>query len=151
METRLIRVHYYDDINEQNDVEEILCEKVADNIYRLIEIPLWAYSLAFGDIIFVSNDGHRDWLAFDKFCQFSNNSTIQLVEMQKNGLGQVLPKIKEIIGEDNLRFNSPTYIAINVPAQIDYLPLKNFLMKMEQKNIIGFKEASLAPQHRPKE
>ena len=151
MENRYIRIHYYDDINEKNDVEEILCEKVSDNTYRLIEIPLWAYSLAYGDIISVSSDGYKDWLSFDDFCEFSENSTIQMVATIENGIGQVLPQIIKIVGENNIRHNSSSYIAINIPAKMDYIPLRNLLMEMEQKNIISFKEASLSPQHRPKE
>ncbi len=147
METRYIRVHYDDDINEKNDVEEILCEKVSDNTYRLIEIPLWAYSLAYADIIAVSSDGYKDWLSFDDFVEFSGNSTIQIVEIINNGINKILPTIEKMLGKDNIRFHSSSYIAVNIPAEIDYILLRLFLKKYESKKIISFKEATLGKNH----
>lgn len=146
MTQRYIRV-YFDNLEEQMDVEEILCEKVSDNIYRILEVPLWAYSLALGDTIYVSDEGYEDWCAFEKFCTFSGNSTLQIVEVTENGINQVLPTIEKMVGKENVRFNSPSYIAVNVTAEIDYMPLRLFLKEYESKEIISFREATLGKNH----
>ena len=146
MENRAIRI-YYNDLDEKPAVEEVLCEKVSNNTYRLIEIPLWAYSLALSDEIIVSKDSYRDWLAFENFGKLSGNSTLQIVELTKGGILQILPTIKQTVGEDNIRTHTSSYIAVNVPAEIDYMPLRLFLKEYESKEIISFREAALGKNH----
>ena len=141
-------VVYFNNLEDKPDTEEILCEKVSDNIYRILEIPLWAYSLAVGDIIKVADsEVFKKRLMFDDFVEYSGNSTLQIVEVTENGINQVLSTIEKIVGKDNIRFNSPSYIAVNVPAEIDYMPLRLFLKDYENKEIISFREATLGKNH----
>ena len=146
MENRAIRI-YYKDLDDNPAVEEVLCQQVADNTYRLIEIPLWAYSLALNDEIIVSKDSYKDWLAFETFGKFSGNSTLQIVELIKGGISQIIPTIEKTVGKDNIRSHTASYIAVNVPAEIDYMPLRLFLKEYESKEIISFREATLGKNH----
>ena len=159
METRYIRVYYYDDINKKNNVEEILCEKVSDNTYRLIEIPLWA-CLAIGDVIKVTiSDKYKDRLVFCEIAKSSNNSTIQVIEITDGEFeSQVLPKLTQLVGDENIRFDleninfcSHKYISFNVSKDIDYSEIDNLLLEWRNKNLIDFQIAVFAPQHRAKE
>ena len=84
-EKKYIRV-YYKDVEDKMEVEEILCKKLSNSTYQLLEIPLWADSLALGDTIYATDEGYADWCAFEKFCTFSGNSTLQIVEIAKNGI-----------------------------------------------------------------
>ena len=142
----LIRV-YYNNVDNEPAVESIVCEKVGSNTYKLIEIPLWSYSLSLGDTISVSDDPLGNGLSFEAFSEFSGNSTVQIVELIKGGIFQIVPKLEEIVGKDNIRFNSSSYIAVNIPAEIDYMPLRLFLKEYESKEIISFTEARLGKNH----
>ena len=146
MEQEYILIPYYD-TEDIIKTEEVLCEKLSDNTYRLIEIPLWAYSLALNDEIIVSKDSYKDWLAFETFGKFSGNSTLQIVELIKGGISQIIPTIEKTVGKDNIRSHTASYIAVNVPAEIDYMPLRLFLKEYESKEIISFREATLGKNH----
>lgn len=151
MEQEFIVV-YFKNIEDKPDIEEILCEKISDNTYRLLEIPLWADSLAIGDTInVVESEVYNGRLIFDDFNEFSDNSTLQIIELEQGGIKQILPTLEKFVGKKNIRFDTlPSYIAVNIPYEVNYLPLRDYLLEINDKTI-SFREACLAPQHRPKE
>ena len=151
MEKEYIILYYYD-VDDNIGTEEILCEKISDDIYRLLEIPLWS-CLAIGDTIKVTQSNkYKDRLVFVENSVLSDNSTIQVVEIaNKELVRQFIPKLEKLIGKENIRFDTERYISFNVPKMIDYIPINNLLLEHRNKNLIDFQIAVLAPQHRQKE
>lgn len=155
MEKEYIIVPYYDTENNVK-VEEILCVKETDDEYRLIETPLWA-CLAIDDIIKVAlSNRYKDRLVFCEIIKPSNNSTVQIIELTDGKLEkQVLPKLKQFVGDENIRFDlentnfsSHRYVSFNVPKDMDYMVLNNLLLEWRKNNFIDFQIAVFAPQHR---
>lgn len=134
-----LMVYFYNFDNEIN-VEEILCEKISDTICSIKDIPLYAYNLAFGDIVFFQKE-NNDYF-FEDLCLASGNSTIQIVELIENKLNDVLNEIVDFV--DKIRFNhDKRYAAINIKTKRDYLNIQNILNLYEENNFISFREACL--------
>ncbi|MBP3194637.1 MAG: DUF4265 domain-containing protein [Cardiobacteriaceae bacterium] len=147
MTNTVIRI-YYENEEGQASVESLICDSANDNLFEIIQIPLWAYSLSLEDVIICSTDPlDINALSFEKHHHHSGNSTIQIVELQKWGLFQIIPNLESFLGKQNIRFNSSSYIAINIPANVDYKPIKTFLQKYEDDEIISYKEAKIGQNH----
>ena len=146
MENKLIKI-YYNNIDNEPAVESIICECNEDNICELLEIPLFAYSLSLNDRILVSNDPLGKGLSFKNFYTNSGNSTIQIVQLVEGGIFKIVPLLEKILGENNIRFNSSSYIAINIPNNMDYEKIRLLLEEFFDKDIIDYKEAKLAKNH----
>ncbi|MBR1374772.1 MAG: DUF4265 domain-containing protein [Cardiobacteriaceae bacterium] len=155
MEQEYIIIPYYD--TEDNiKIEEVLCEKVSDNTYRLIEIPLWS-CLSIDDVIKVTiSNRYKNRLVFNELVKSSNNSTVQIIEITDGELEkQVLHKLKQLVGSDNIRydleninFHSHKYISFNIPKDMDYSEINNSLVEWRNKNLIDFQITVFAPQHK---
>lgn len=157
MEQEYILIPYYD-TEDIIKTEEVLCEKLSDNTYRLIEIPLWA-CLSIGDVIKVTvSDKYKNRLVFCEIINSSNNSTIQVIEITDGELeAQVLPRLKQLVGDENIRFDleninfsSHKYISFNVPQDMDYMTVNNLLLEWRRNNFIDFQIAVFASKHKPK-
>ncbi|MBN9284088.1 MULTISPECIES: DUF4265 domain-containing protein [unclassified Flavobacterium] len=128
----------YKDLEGNIAIESVWAEKHGD-FYKIKNVPFFAPNIAFDDIISVEYDDEE--LFFDEIIEESGNSTIQIIVFNES-------LIPEITGEIE-RFNCgwegshlKGYISVNVPKDVSYLGLKQFLDS--KSNDLDYKEACLA-------
>ncbi len=140
---------FHSDIFDQEMVETMWATIVDEvkGLYKLDNIPFYAPSIASDDIVFAEFDNHEQMLTYRETIEYSGNSTIQVVIMDKTKetndirdlfkeLGCVSEKAKE------------GYFSMEIPATVDYKPIKQKLIELESNDIIGYAEPCLAEGHR---
>lgn len=124
------------------ETESLWCVKEGAH-YVVDNIPFVAKRVSLGDTIKAEYDEDEKAYYFDDFVAVSGNTTVRLyfedasliesVRKELAGLGcesEVLPQKK--------------IVAINVPKDIEYKPIKNYLEKGEQKGNWVYEESCLA-------
>jgi len=144
-----ILFQFHSDIFDEEMVETIWA-KVVDTkkgLYKLDNIPFYAPLVASDDIIFAEFDEQQQMLTYRKTVEFSGNSTIQVVLMDKLKDINSIRKIFEDLGCISEKVNDG-YFSMEIPAIVDYKLIKQKLDQLEQLEIIGYAEPCLADQHR---
>ena len=131
---------YYYDLEGQLVIESVWANK-EKNYYRIKNIPFFAPSIAYDDLISVEKDGNE--LFFDNIIKPSGNSTIQIVFFNKECIETVTNKLESFLcGWEGS--HSDIYISVNIPKKVNYSFIKDYLDGMLSKNNLDYKEACLA-------
>ncbi|MBN8788663.1 MAG: DUF4265 domain-containing protein [Terrimonas sp.] len=144
-----ILFQFHSDIFDEEMVETMWATTVDRNkgLYKLDNIPFYAPLVASDDIIFAEFDEQQQMLTYRKTVEFSGNSTIQVVLMDKSKDINTIRKTFEELGCVSEKVNDG-YFSMEIPALIDYKFIKQKLDDLEQNEIIGYAEPCLADQHR---
>lgn len=138
-----VRVVYYD-LNQEIAEEKLWIEKKNDLEYQIKNIPFFAPNLAYNDIISVENDEGE--LYFEDLIQASEHSTIQIVFFNLESIKDVTNDIEKMDcsweGIDNQNI-----IAIDVPENVDYKKIREYLEKKFNNKVLDYKEACLSETH----
>jgi hypothetical protein len=134
----------------KNDPEhsEILTEKVGavkhGDFYRLIHVPAFAPNLAVGDIVRVEFDDGE--FHFDKLIEESGNSTIHIILFKpdsKDRVIRILTRFRCVVNSHV----ADNYLVINIPPDVYYQPVRDYLLSEKLDENIDFKEACLSRLH----
>ena len=115
--------------------------------HKLDNIPFYAPHVASDDIVFAEFDEQQQMLTYRKTVEFSGNSTIQVVLMDKSIDINTIRKTFEELGCTSEKVNDG-YFSLEVPAKEDYKDIKQKLEELELNEIIGYAEPCLAEKHR---
>jgi len=130
----------YYDLEGNLAVESVWAAKEG-NGYRIKNIPFFAPNIAYDDIISVEDDNGE--LFFDDIIEESGNSTLQIIIFNENDFAEVTKKIESFkCGWEGSHLKG--YISVNVPKEINYLPVKSFLGNELENKKLDFKEACMA-------
>jgi hypothetical protein len=130
----------YYDLEGKLAVESVWAAKEG-NGYRIKNIPFFAPNIAYDDIISVEDDNGE--LFFDDIIKESGNSTIQVIIYNENDFEEVTKKIESFkCGWEGSYLKG--YISVNIPKEINYLPVKAFLVSESENKKLDYKEACLA-------
>lgn len=140
---------FQSDIFNEEMVETMWATIVDSNkgFYKIDNIPFYAPLVASGDIVFAELDEQQLLLTYRKTVEFSGNSTIQVVLIDKLKDINSIREIFEKLGCDSEKVND-SYFSMEIPALVDYRLIKQKLDELEQNEIIGYAEPCLAEQHR---
>jgi hypothetical protein len=140
---------FYSDVLEEETVETMWATivDIDKGFYKLDNIPFYAPLIASDDIVFAEFDDQQQMLTYRKTVEYSGNSTIQVVLMDKSkdinhirdmfrGLGCVSEKVNK------------AYFSMEIPAAVDYKKIKQNLDELERQEIICYAEPCLAAGHR---
>ena len=143
-----ILFRYYSNVLEQETVETMWATIVdKDNgLYKLNNIPFYGPLVAPGDIIFAEYDQAEQMLTYRRTVEYSGNSIIQVVLLDKSKDINDIRKIFEDLGCISEKVNDG-YFSMEVPADKDYRPIKQRLTKLEETAIIGYAEPCLSEKH----
>lgn len=134
---------YYD--VEDNIAEESLWIEVLNNDECQIKnIPFFAPNIAYNDIIKVEND--EGLLYFDEIIKTSEHSTIQVVFFKTEIIEDVIKEI-ESLGCSWEGMNNQKFLAIDIPNNVNYNKIKEYLNDQFEKNILDYKESCLSETH----
>lgn len=109
-----------------------------DGTYAIASIPFYTYDAARGDIVSVSEEDGE--LYFDKLVRQSGNSLLRIIVRGAENVDDVRHMLKEF-GCDTEA--SGRFVAVDVPAHVDYGPIRDRLLAGEQQDRWGFEEAVL--------
>lgn len=109
-----------------------------DGTYEIASIPFYTYDAARGDIVSVTEEDGE--LYFHKLVHQSGNTLLRIIVRGAENVDDVRHMLKEL-GCDTEA--SGRFVAVNVPAHVDYGPIRDRLLVGEQHDRWGFEEAVL--------
>lgn len=143
MTDKKLTLTYYD--VEDNIAEETVWIKSLNDVeYQIKNIPFYAPNIAYNDIVKVEDD--EGVLYFDEIIKTSEHSTIQIVFF-KEGFSEIVTKDIELLGCSWEGIHNQKIIAIDVPPNINYIKIREYLNIQFDRNILDYKEACLSETH----
>ncbi|WP_288789520.1 DUF4265 domain-containing protein [Elizabethkingia miricola] len=134
----------YCDIEGNTAVETLWAEFKEDIKYQIKNIPFFAPNIAFNDIITVEEENGN--LHFDEIINASEHSTIQIVFFNEKEIDKVIKDIELLNCSWEGMYNQKL-LAIDVPPNVNYSIVKEYLTTQFNSNIIDFKESCLSEIH----
>lgn len=143
-----ILFRFYSNVLEQETVETMWATGVdADKgLYKLDNIPFYVPSVASDDIVHATYDANEKMLVYQDAVEYSGNSIIHVVVLDKNRSADVLREIFDSMGCASEKLNEK-YFAIEVAAANDYTAIKDRLNELEDQGVISYAESCLSDNH----
>ena len=143
-----IQFRFYSNILDEETVETMWAKIVDEEkgYYQLDNIPFYVPVTASGDIVFAEFDNDEQTLTYRSTIEFSGNSTIHVIIMNNNDEINNIRETFNKMGCKSERLNN-RYFAMEIPANIDYQPIKQKLEEMKEEEIIGYAESCLGENH----
>lgn len=113
--------------------------------YEIDNIPFYA-SIASGDIVFAEYDDTEKMLTYKEIVEYSGNSLIQVVVMDKSFLTNDIRDIFNSMDCKSEKFKEG-YLVIEILADKDYKPIKQKLTELQDKGIIAYAEPVISDKH----
>jgi hypothetical protein len=152
-EHNLVKIQFcfYSEIVEEDTSEDILAEVVdfEKGYYKINNIPFNAPNIALGDIVWAQHSYTEDMLTYRKTIRLSGNSTIHAVILDDK---YDIDSVRGMFEEDGCASEklNDRYFALNIPANTDYLLIKQKLDELEDEEVIGYAESCLSQKHQYK-
>ena len=135
-----IALVYLEEIENIYQTEMIDAEKEGD-YYRIIAPPFFAKNIAIGDLIAVEDEDGVHY--FDDLIAKSGRSTVRIFFWDESLINKTLAEIK-LHGAIVYTLPEITkYVALDIPAEIDYSPIQELLKKGKMNKLWDFDEACL--------
>jgi hypothetical protein len=147
-----ILFRFYSDILEE-ETTEILSAEVFDNeygYYKLVSIPFYAPKTAPGDIVWAEYNKTEAMLTYRKTIQPSGNSIIHAIVLDDEYNINAIREIFNDMGCGSESLND-RYFALEIPAAVDYIPVKRKLDELEKEGILDYAESGLSEKHQYKD
>jgi hypothetical protein len=143
-----ILFQFYNDVLEQHTTETMWATIVdADKgLFKLDSIPFYAPLVASNDIVFAEYDETEKMLTYRKTVEYSGNSTVQVVLMDKTQDIKSIRKTFQDLGCVSEKVNDG-YFSMEIPADQDYETIKQRLTELEDEGILGYAEPCLSERH----
>jgi hypothetical protein len=143
-----ILFRFYSDILEE-ETTEILLAEVFDSeygYYKLNSIPFYAPKTAPGDIVWAEYSETEGMLTYRKIIQSSGNSIIHAIVLDDE---YDINAIRGIFNDMGCRSEvlNDRYFALEIPAAVDYVPVKRKLDELEKEGILDYAESGLSEKH----
>lgn len=130
----------YRDSEDEIAEETIWTEKLENGYYRIDNIPFYAPNLAYKDIITVEDD--EGVLYFDDLIKSSGHSTVQIIFLKEIEIEKVLSKLENMGCKWEGMKNQP-YYSVDIPLNINFSSVKQFLDEQSKKEILDYKVSCL--------
>lgn len=146
--TVFILYFFYCTNSQQEVVEQLSAVPVDEEQgwYCLQSIPLFAKSLAVGDVVQAMYDNEEQALVLTGMVAYSGHSTIQVVVEEEDKTAAVMHQFKDL--GCHIEAGDPLHFAIDIPVSQAYEPVINKLLELQQSGTLDFREACLSEQHR---
>jgi len=143
-----ILFRFYSDILDEETTETLQAEAVdvEHGYYKLLGTPFYASKIAVGDIIWAEYNEGEGMLTYRTTVEHSGNSTVHTIILNDEyDIGAII-KVFEELGCISEKLNAK-YFAINVPAAVNYFPVKQKLNELEKEKVIDYAESWLSEKH----
>ena len=138
---------FYSNVLDEWTVETMWAEVVDKDkgLYKIDSIPFYA-SLASDDIVFAEYDDAEKILTYRETVEYSGNSLIQVVIMDKSVVTNDIRDIFNSLDCKSAKFKEG-YFVIEILADKDYRPIKLKLTELQDKGVIDYAEPVLSDKH----
>ena len=138
---------FYSNVLDEWTVEKMWAEVVDKDkgLYKIDSIPFYA-SIASEDIVFAEYDDTEKMLTYKETVEYSGNSLIQVVIMDKSVVTNDIRDIFNSMDCQSEKFKEG-YFVIEILADKDYKPIKQKLTELQDKGIIDYAEPVLSDKH----
>ena len=111
--------------------------------YKIDNIPFYAREIALGDIVSTEND-HDGMMRFKALVQASGHSTVRLwfAKGREQDVAHVRQRLRDMGCPSELS-DLPRLIAVDVPPQVPYEQIREFLGEGEKSGLFEYEEACL--------
>ena len=123
------------------EIESLWCLKDGDH-YIIDNIPFIAKNISLGDTIKVEYDTDEKAYYFEDLVAVSGNTTVRLFFESDELIADTRKALLEY-GCESEAFLARNIVAVNIPKDVDYLPVKAFLDKGEHDNKWEYEESCL--------
>ena len=143
-----ILFRFHSDIFEEERVETMWAIPVntVKGLYQLDNIPFYAPLIASDDIVFAEHDENEGMLTYRKTVEYSGNSTVWVVRIDKSTNVNDIRNNFEKLGCISEKVNDE-YFAMEIPATINYRLIKEKLNELEKTEFIEYSEPCLSNIH----
>jgi hypothetical protein len=144
-----ILFRFYSNIFDKEIVETMWAIIVDKNngLYKLDGIPFYVPLIASEDTIFAEFDEQEQMLTYRKTVEYSGNSTIQVVLIDKAYDINSIRDLFKDLGCTSEKLNDG-YFSMEVLSTIDYRKIKQKLIELETNETIAYAEPCLADGHK---
>lgn len=108
--------------------------------FRIENIPFYATEVAYGDLVSVSKQ--EDELLFDGLIKASGHSVVQMMVFDEQDVESITQDL-DSLGCTWEISHLPTYLAIDIPATVDYQTVQTYLEEKASQEKLGYREACL--------
>ena len=131
----------YKNLEAQISEESIWTEKMENGYYRIDNVPFYAPNLAYNDMIAIEED--KGVFYFADLIERSGHSTVQIIFFNEIEVEYILSNIEKL-GCAWEGMKNQAYYPIDIPPNINYLSIKQFLDEQSEKDILDYKESCLS-------
>ena len=138
----LIKVLFVQKVDDKFETESLWCIPKGEN-YVIDNIPFIAERVSLGDTIKVEFDSEDNANYFDDFVEVSGNTTIRIYPFDKLIIEEIRKRLFDL-GCQSEVFLERKIIAVNVPFNVDFRPIKGVLDEGEKIGSWTYEESCLA-------
>jgi len=144
-----ILFNFYSNIFDEQMVETVWADIVNQEkgLYRIDNIPFYIPLVASEDIVFAEFDETEQMLTYRKTIEYSERTVVQVVIVDKKAKTNDIREIFHKLGCESEKANE-LYFSMEIPAELNYKPIKKELERMESAEIIGYAEPTISEKHR---
>lgn len=144
-----ILFNFHSNIFDEQMVETVWADKIDQEkgLYKIDNIPFYIPSIASDDIVFAEFDETAQMLTYRKTVEYSGRTVVQVVIMDKRYEANIIRDLFYKLGCESEKANEG-YFSMEIPADLDYKPIKKELDRMENAEIIGYAEPTISEKHR---
>lgn len=144
-----ILFNFHSNIFDEQMVETVWADKVDQEkgYYKIDNIPFYIPLVASEDIVFAEFDETEQMLTYRKTIEYSGRTVVQVVIMDKTTETNIIRDMFFNLGCESEKANEG-YFSMEIPANLDYKPIKKELDRMENDEIIGYAEPTISDKHR---
>ena len=139
--SRKAKVLFVQQVGDNLETEGLWCTEEGEN-YIVDNIPFIAKRIALGDTIKVEFDSEENAYYFDDFVAVSGNSTIRVFTFNELTIEEIRKELLDL-GCASEVFLERKIIAVNIPVNINYKPIKEFLDNGEEVGKWTYEESCL--------
>lgn len=139
---------FHSDTLEQEVVETLWASAIDldKGVFRLENIPFYAKSLAYGDLIEAEYDQDEEAMVLSDILEFSGHSTVQVVTLTEAVDLEELRATFQGLGCDTERLNS-RYFAIDVPSTVAFHQVEAILQQLRETEVADYSIACWSDKH----
>jgi hypothetical protein len=144
-----ILFRFHSDVLDKEIVETMFATTVdrTKGFYKLDNIPFYVPLVASDDIVYAEFDEQEEMLTYCKTIEYSGNSIIQIIRIDKSKNLNKIRNIFKELGCVSEKFNDE-YFSMEIPSTVGYKNIKKKLDELETQETIGYAESCLADGHR---
>jgi len=148
-EYKKILFRFYSNLLEESTVETLWALMIdpVKGYYKLDNIPFYVPGLASDDIILAEYDEDEQMMTYRELVECSGNSAIQVIVRDTGKDASSLRADFKKAGCPSEGLNE-RYFVVGIPVGLDYGPIRQRLVQLQEAGIIDYAEACLADGHR---